>query len=264
MRSEDKLDCKESQSLMAAYIDDELDSPDAIRYAAHLAGCTACTDAYRQMVDLHASIKTHGIRYSAPSHLRHRIQSALPRPAPRRKKLATLPWAWINLGVATAFTFAFALTFSLYLTVPSAEERDEQEVVDSHARSLMVNHLSDVASSDQHTVKPWFSGKLDFSPTVYDFAQQDFPLIGGRLDYLNHHPVAALAYQHRKHVLNLFVWPDKTRTDVSQQTSFRQGYHMIHWTQAGMHYWLISDMNAQDLGEFKRLLGAQIEKDGRQ
>jgi anti-sigma factor (TIGR02949 family) len=264
MRPEDKLDCKESQALMAAYIDDELDSSDAIRYATHLAGCAACAEAYRQMRDLHTAIKTHGIHYAAPSHLRHRILTALPRTAPRREKRAKLPWAWINLGVATACTFAFALTFSLYMAVPSEEERAEQEVVASHARSLMADHLADVASSDQHTVKPWFSGKLDFSPTVVDFAQQGFPLIGGRLDYLNQRPVAALAYRHRQHVVNLFVWPDKTRRDAPQQIVSRQGYQLIHWTEAGMCYWVISDMNIQDLSEFKRLLVTQIENDGRQ
>jgi anti-sigma factor RsiW len=128
----------------------------------------------------------------------------------------------------------------------------------------MADHLADVASSDQHTVKPWFSGKLDFSPTVVDFAQQGFPLIGGRLDYLNQRPVAALAYRHRQHVVNLFVWPDKTRRDAPQQIVSRQGYQLIHWTEAGMCYWVISDMNIQDLSEFKRLLVTQIENDGRQ
>lgn len=258
------MDCKESESLMAAYVDDELDSSSAIRYAAHLAECPACTDAYRQMLELHNTIKTHGIRYTAPSHLRHRIQTALPRPAPSGKKATKLPWAWINFGVATACTFAFALTFSLYMAVPSEEDQAEQEVVASHARSLMVNHLADVASTDQHTVKPWFSDKLDFSPTVYDFAPEGFALIGGRLDYLNQRPVAALAYQHRKHVLNLFVWPDKIHSNVPPQTTSRRGYQLIHWTQSGMRYWLISDMNAQDLGEFKRLLIAQIEKESQQ
>ncbi len=255
------MECKESQSLMAAYVDDELDSSSAIRYAAHLAECPTCTDAYRLLLELHNAIKTNGIRYMAPGHLRHRIQTALPRTAPRRKKLRQLPWAWINLGIATACAFAFALTFSLYVAVPSEQERAVQEVIASHARSLMVNHLADVASTDQHTVKPWFSDKLDFSPTVYDFTQEGFTLIGGRLDYLNQRPVAALAYRHRKHVLNLFVWPDKIHSNVPPQTTFRQGYQLIHWTQAGMRYWLISDMNAQDLGEFKRLLVAQIEKD---
>lgn len=146
MRSEDKLDYKESESTMAAYIDDKLDSHNAILYAAHLTGCTACRDAYRHMLNLRTAIKPHEIRYAAPGHLRHRIQTALPRTAPRSKKLSKLPWAWINSGAATACALAFALTFSLYMAVPSAEERTEQEVVASHARSLMVNHLADLAN----------------------------------------------------------------------------------------------------------------------
>jgi len=254
------MECNESLSLMSAYVDDELDSSSAIRFATHLAGCPACTLAYEEMQELHTTIKTHGIRYTAPSHLRHRIQSALPRdPTPARKP-AKLPWAWINFGVATAFSAAFAVTLALYMTVPSEADRFEQEIVASHARSLMADHLADVASSDQHTVKPWFTGKLDFSPAVYDLAQQGYPLIGGRLDYLDGRAVAALAYRHHRHVMNLFVWPDKSHRDLPLQISSRQGFQLMHWTKAGMRYWAVSDMNAQDLVEFERLFVAQIEK----
>lgn len=251
------MDCKESQRLMSAYVDDGLDSSEAIRCADHLAECATCSEAYRQMLDVRAAIKTHGIRYAAPGHLRHRIQSALAPTKPRRGMLATLPWAWINFGVATACSFAFAVTLSLYLALPSEEERFEQEVVASHARSLMADHLADVASSDQHSVKPWFSGKLDFSPTVVDLAQQGFPLIGGRLDYLAQHPVAALVYRHRQHVVNLFVWPNTTHDPAARPINSRKGFQLIHWTQAGMHYLAVSDMNLEELSEFKRLLVSQ-------
>ena len=265
MQAETNVDCKESESLMSAYLDDELDSAAAIRFATHLAACAACNDAYRQLTALRAALRTHGTRYAAPEHLRYRILSALPlpQPAPRARKLPTLPWAWINFGVATACSFAFALTFALYVMVPSEEERGEQEVVSSHARSLMSDHLFDVISTDQHTVKPWFAGKLDFSPTVYDFAQQGFPLVGGRLDYLNQRPVAALVYHHRLHVINLFVWPDAARVNLAQKNASKQGYQLIHWAQAGMQYLLVSDMNTQELGEFKNLLSARIDQDGR-
>lgn len=255
------MDCQEFRGLMSAYVDRELDAATSIRCAAHIESCAACAGVVRQMAGLRAAVNMHGARYAAPEYLLHRIKAGLPRPAPRRRKWATLPWTWINFGVATACSFAFALTLTLYMSVPSEEERAEQEVVSSHARSLMANHLSDVISTDQHTVKPWFSGKLDFAPTVYDFAQQGFPLIGGRLDYLNQRPVAALAYRHRQHVLNLFVWPDATHRDGLRKTSTRQGFHLIHWTRAGMGYWLISDMNAQDLNEFQGLLSEQIELD---
>jgi anti-sigma factor RsiW len=257
------LDCKESQNLMAAYIDGELDSPTSVHYAAHLEGCPDCNDAYLAMLELHTAIVTHATAYTAPSYLRHRIRTALPRPT-RREKLSKLPWAWINFGSTVTCSLTLAFTFSLYMAVPSAEVLAEQEISGSHARSLMQNHLSDVVSTDQHTVKPWFTDKLDYSPTVYDFAPEGYALLGGRLDYMSQRPVAAMAYQHKKHLLNLFVWPDKEHNNAPQVNSSRQGYQMIHWTQDGMRYWLISDVNAQDLGDFKRMLATQIDKDSRQ
>ena len=275
MQSENKLDCNESQSLMASYIDGELDPASASRIGAHLETCQVCGPAYQQMRSLQKAVKTHGAHYAAPSHLKYRIQTGIqaqiqaqkqaerprPIPMPGLRKFAGLPWAWINFGAATACSLAFAVMFSLYASAPSLQDRLEDEVVASHARSLMVTHLSDVISTDQHTVKPWFTGKLDFSPTVYDFAQQGFPLVGGRLDYLDQRPVAAMAYHHRLHVLNLFVWPETPHNDTPPITTSKQGYQLIHWTQSGMCYWVISDMNAQDLTEFKRLLSEQIAKD---
>lgn len=255
------MECKESQNLMSAYIDDALDSSTANQLAMHLANCPACTNVCEEMLGLRTAIKTHAMRYIAPSHLQQRIQNALQREKRPRRKLAQLPWTWVNFGVATASSVAFAFTLALYLAVPSETERLDQEIVASHFRSLMPNHLADIASSDQHTVKPWFSGKLDFSPPVHDLAQEGFPLVGGRLDYINQRPVAALAYRHHQHVLNLYVWPDKTNSDVPSQITSKQGYQLIRWSQSGMHYRAISDMNIQDLLDFKRQLTSQIDKD---
>lgn len=263
MQSENKLECRESLSSMGAYLDGELDRAAAAAMASHLAGCPACAAQYAQMKAMRDAVKAHATRHVAPEYLRHRIKAALPRDNAVDKPRSKLPWSWINFGVATVCSCAFAVTLALYMTVPSDEERSEQEVVSSHARSLMVEHLSDVISTDQHTVKPWFSGKLDFAPTVYDFAQQGFPLVGGRLDYLNQRPVAALAYRHRLHVINLFSWPDAGHQDTARKASTKQGYRLLHWTQAGMCYWLISDMNGQDLSELQGLLSAQIDKDAR-
>ena len=256
------MDCTESRQSMAAYVDEELDPSAAAQLRAHLATCASCADAYQDLLNLRSAVKTQGMRYAAPAHLRQRIQAALPRQSPVRRKLARLPWAWINFGVATAFGVAFAVALVLQLAVPTDAERLDQEIVSSHYRSLLANHLADVVSSDQHTVKPWFSGKLDFSPPVYDLAQQGFPLVGGRLDYLDGRAVAALAYRHRQHVLNLFVWPDKTNRSARLQVSSRQGYQLATWSEAGLHYSVISDMNPQDLIEFKRVLEAQIARGG--
>jgi len=253
------MNCKESCNLMSAYVDNELDSSDAIKVAAHIAECATCAATYEETLKLRAAIKDHAISYQAPSHLRHRIQVAIDKEKSISRKKDKFSWAWINFGLATAFSAAFAFTLALYVGVPSESERFDEELVADHYRSLMADHLTDVVSSDHHTVKPWFTGKLDFSPPVYDLAQQGFPLLGGRLDYLNERPVAVLAYRHAKHLVNLFVMPDKANKDVPVETRTKQGFQLVHWARSGMAYWAISDMNSRELLEFQRTLSSQPE-----
>jgi anti-sigma factor RsiW len=137
-----------------------------------------------------------------------------------------------------------------------ANDEIVREAVSGHVRSLMASHLTDVASTDQHTVKPWFSGKVDFSPPVTDFAAADYPLIGGRLDYLQSHPVAALVYMHRKHVINVFVWPQAGAPDGFTPAVTLQGYHVIHAVHGGMTFWVVSDLNSAELATFAQMLTA--------
>ncbi|UQV43989.1 anti-sigma factor [Janthinobacterium lividum] len=265
MRNE--MECKESRDRMSAYADGELDARTAQQLTQHLAHCPDCARACEQLHALRAAVRKHGMRHAAPTALQQRLHQALlnevteVKETPRGRKWAQLPWAWINFGMASASTAALAVTLSLYLSVPSETERLDQEIVASHFRSLMPDHLADVASSDQHTVKPWFSGKLDFSPPVFDLAQAGFPLIGGRVDYIKERPVAALAYRRHQHVLNLYVWPEQAKGDAPPRFSTRQGYQLIRWSRSGMHYQLISDLNVAELLEFERLFTAQIDKD---
>jgi len=162
------------------------------------------------------------------------------------------------MGVAFAFGLTLSLTVTFFHAAPSEDDRVLQEVVAGHVRSLMVAHLEDVVSTDQHTVKPWFSGKLDFSPPVYDLAIEGFPLAGGRLDYLNQHPVAALVYRRQQHTINLFVWPTDSTSQHEIKLMSRQGFNITAWTDSGMQYWAVSDLNAAGLKTFTQLLRQKV------
>jgi anti-sigma factor RsiW len=256
------MECQVSQKVMSAYVDDELDCSSMAQVAAHLAVCPVCTNACEHLLGFRRAIKTRGTRYSAPGHLTQRIKNLLLEEKRRAGRRPRIPSTCINFGIATAASMAIAFTLMLYSAVPSKTQRIEHEIVASHFRSLLPDHLADVASSDWHTVKPWFAGKLDFSPPVHDLAQEGVALIGGRLDYIDERPVAAMAYRRLQHVLNVYVWPDKSHSMGPMQVTSEQGYQLIHWTQSDMNYWVISDMDAQELVGFARLLRSQIDQDG--
>jgi anti-sigma factor RsiW len=262
------MDCKETQELLPAHVDRELGLPEAIEIDRHLHSCAACHGEFVEQSALRAAVKRQGTYFRAPGDLEARIMAALPVEgespvAPTKHGWRWLgPWTWLNLGGALAAAVALFWSVGLYLALPSADDLIADEVVASHVRSLMANHIADVASSDQHTVKPWFSGKLDFSPTVTDLTGQGFPLIGGRLDYVDHRPVAALVYRHRQHLINVYVWPAGDRRDSAPRTLSHQGYHLVHWVGGGMVHWVISDVNLRELMELVGTLSGQERKAG--
>ena len=171
------------------------------------------------------------------------------------RRVRTISPFWRGMGIAAALVLCMAGTWQVAITTRSSStpETIGQEVVASHVRSLMAAHLTDVPSSDQHTVKPWFNGKLDFSPLVTDFADRGFVLEGGRLDYLGNRAVAALVYRRRQHVINLFIWPT-SQPDSAIRISDRQGYHAFNWNKYHATYWSVSDLNPDELRQFAEML----------
>src|SRR2546426_555562 len=221
-----------SSDLIEAYMDGELDPASKAAVEEHLSTCQACLEAHARFRKQSASIRAAAPYYPAPAHLQQSVREALRKAAANERPAAArnTPWRWV--AIAATVLLAISVSWNFRRPQTQAGERDliAQNVLSDHIRSMIGTHLLDVPSTDQHTVKPWFNGKLDFSPDVKDFASQGFPLIGGRLDYLTGRTVAALVYRRRRHVINVFVWP--TGSSVGELT--RKGFKMIHWGKAGM------------------------------
>lgn len=253
------MECKEIQGVMSAYIDRELGLTEAVEIERHLPSCSGCQKEYDEHTKLRAAIKSDATYFKAPDYLAGRIKMALPSSPLRQSRPATPPWNWMSLGAILTSIIAIAWSTALYFTLPSANDRLVDEIVSNHVRSLLAGHSTDVASSDQHTVKPWFNGKLDFAPPVFDLTTEGFPLMGGRLDYLNHRPVAALVYRHRQHTINLFVAPlSDDKKNVSPGHLTRQGYYLVHWVHDGMAFWAVSDIDPAQMEKFRKIFLASI------
>jgi anti-sigma factor RsiW len=242
---------------MHAYADGELDLVGTFGLEQHLQSCPACTRAYADLKLLRAAIHAGPLYATAPAHLRQRIRAEVRRASGQRWRFSLPSWRWV--GAAAALACVALLAWGLARAWPASADDDAQaqEVLAGHLRSLMADHLSDVVSSDKHTVKPWFDGRLDFAPPVDDLAQQGFPLIGGRLDYLAGRPVAALIYRRQRHLINLFVWPAASGADTPGRVEVLQGYNLVRWAGSGMQYWAVSDLNQDELQQFVQLLQQQ-------
>jgi anti-sigma factor RsiW len=242
------------ESELDAHLDGELAADDARELEAHLAQCQECARFRDERLKLRAAISAQIPAFRAPDALRKRVQMAAESATrPRAARRFTLR-GW-SAPLALAASLAFVAVGSWRLARESAaSETLTNDVLGSHVRSLMPGHLSDVLSSDQHTVKPWFNGRLDYSPPVYDFAGRGYPLLGGRLDYVDGRSVAALVYGRRQHLINVFLWPATRGPSAGPSTSTRQGYHLLHWTTADYTYWAVSDLGVSELQDFVGLL----------
>jgi anti-sigma factor RsiW len=261
------MSCELTQRFVPGYLDGELDLVRTIEMETHLKSCAACARELESQQALRDALQRGSLAYVAPAALRERIQSslgastAMKDPGRARAWYALPNWRW-------AAAFAVLAVFSVTswqlvsgLRGPSNDQRIQAEVFASHVRSLEANHLMDVASTDQHTVKPWFDGKLDFSPPVEDLASNGYPLVGGRLDYLEGREVAALVYQRRKHFINVFVWPDASGVSSARGVESWRGYNLRRWSRGGFQFWSASDVSAADLTEFVRLLEDRISSE---
>jgi anti-sigma factor RsiW len=255
------VNCDDAVSLVHGYVDGELDLTNALALERHLAQCAACARRYENVRTLSSVLRDGAPYYEASPALQRRVRRALHQSSESRglgRLLPRLSWGWVAAaGAAAILVVVWTGGLLPQFTAGTINARIGQEVIASHVRSLMAGHLTDVLSSDQHTVKPWFAGKLDFSPTVKDLAAEGFPLVGGRLDYIERRPVAALVYRRRKHTINLFVWPEQSAPSPSQSESTPRGYNLVNWNENGMTYWAVSDLDATELAEFAKLVSGQ-------
>jgi anti-sigma factor (TIGR02949 family) len=248
------MDCTHIRSLVSPFIDGELAAEKA-EVERHLESCEACWALVEGERRVSVAVRHHAERFRAPAHLKARVLSEVER--------CSRGSAWSDLRMLGTGWNPVALAASLLLTVVvssgaaiaylsrSAEESKAQlvqEVVSGQIRSLMADHLTDVASSDQHTVRSWFNGKLDFSPPVIDLTTEGFPLVGGRLDYLERRQVAALVYRHRQHLINVFIWPEAG--EEAPRAESQQSYNLLYFKHGGMEFWAVSDINPADLKDF--------------
>jgi anti-sigma factor (TIGR02949 family) len=237
--------CEDVERDLDAYVDRELDSDAAAAVREHLGGCAGCGRRVAERQRLSRLLRSAPY-YSAPDRLRARVSAQTTRSTSMRRLLTWAAAAVVVLSVGGGI--------ALLRSTATGEDTIVDEVVDGHVRSLMAEHLFDVRSTDQHTVKPWFLGKLDFSPPVVDLASIGFPLVGGRLDYLEGRPVAALVYQRQKHTINVFVSPGRDNQFRAIGVRSVRGFHVHHWIRDGMSFWAVSDLNDTELTQFTHAL----------
>jgi anti-sigma factor RsiW len=246
------MKCTQANELLHAYADDELDLVAARQLEEHVHSCESCARSLAAARAVKTAVANPALYRRAPTDLRSGLISHLPSVSSSQAKNPSRG-IWRSASLA-ASVLIVTIGGWLYIDRAGKLDADAQAVLVAHQRSIQLSeHQMDVASSDQHTVKPWIDARLDFAPPVWQLADQGFPLVGGRLDYLRDRPVAALVYHRGQHVINLFVWPSES----GQSSASRNGYHLIHWSGGGMTFWAISDVNANDLQHFVDLFRQQ-------
>jgi anti-sigma factor RsiW len=265
------MNCAECEILLHALVDGELDAGHTREVEAHVATCAGCAEKLEALRAMRAAMASADLKEKAPAHLRNRIEAMLPpRPvensrhasaqtsAPRKFFQPSRRAFFGGFAAGTALSGALAATVALTVFRGDQAQTVANEVVSAHIRSLQPGHLMDVETSDQHTVKPWFDGKVDVAPPVIDLTAEGFTLLGGRLDYIGGEPVASVVYKRRKHIINLFVAQrlGAAHDNVSDRTV--QGYNVRHWSTGGLDFWAVSDLDPVELGEFVQKISAAL------
>lgn len=247
--------CPERRPMLHGLVDGELDAANSLAIEAHLKGCSGCAEALRELEAVRAMIGGDSARYRAPAALRDRVdailEAATERPAPRSGRKVR--------RFATGAIVALAASLLLVVAAPQMMAAgDQDQFVSSHVRSLLANHLVDVQTSNRHIVKPWFNGRIDFAPPVVELADRGFPLVGGRLDYIDGRVVPAIVYRRRLHMINLFVRPAAGIVLPVARTTHHDGYSIVHWYAAGFDYWAVSDIDGAELDQFRQAFTARV------
>jgi anti-sigma factor RsiW len=254
------MTCDDAEILLHALLDGELDASNTREVEAHVATCQRCTAALADYRGMHEAVASADLRYTAPPALRQRIEAAIPQSKimPNRRSLLR------GFAMGSAVSAIAATGLVAIVLRDDDRQRIEAELVSAHLRSLQAGHLTDVISTDQHTVKPWFNGKLDVSPPVIDLTAQGFTLVGGRLDYVDARAIGAVVYRRRQHVINLFVAQTSNTERRAARTDTLQGFNIRRWSDRGLNYWAISDLGADELAEFSEKFeaAASANKEG--
>ncbi|MGC1777172.1 MAG: anti-sigma factor [Xanthobacteraceae bacterium] len=265
------MNCAECEILIHALVDGELDAGHARDVEAHLATCPGCTESFKTFRAMHEAMAAADLKGKAPAALRSRIEAALPVPpvqasadiiTPRKFLVPSRRSFFGGFAVGTALSAAMAATVVVGVFHSDRNRTVADEIVSAHIRSLQPGHLMDVETSDQHTVKPWFDGKVDVAPPVIDLTAEGFTLLGGRLDYIDGEPVASVVYKRRKHVINLFVAQRLGATHANVTDRTIQGYNVRHWSAGGLDFWAVSDLDPAELDEFVQKISAAVHAGG--
>jgi len=250
------MECDRAAGMLSGLVDGMLGLFARVRVTRHIAGCSECAAKLEELRAMQVAVRTNLPYHRAPPGLAARIGAALPREmAPREVR----PWfrmpAFGMAGTGLAGALAgVALTVLVLGGQPGSQGDAVQSVIGSHIRSLQAEHLTDVLTSDQHTVKPWLSARLDVSPPVLELKDQGFPLVGGRQDYVDGHPTAVVVYRHAKHVINLLAWASPGAANEPPRDESRQGFNVVTWRRNGITYYAVSDVEADQLAAFAKLV----------